>query len=45
MQQLLRIENNDHFHFSDLLLFFSFFIQSQESIYEPPRLKFTLWHL
>ena len=41
MQQLLRIENIYHLYFSDLFLIF-FIIQSGESTYEPPRLKFTL---
>ena len=46
MQQLLRIENSYHLHFLDLFFgFFYFFIQSGESIYEPLRLEFTLWHL
>ena len=43
MQPLPRIENIYHIHFLDLLL--RFFIQSGESIYEPSRLKFILWHL
>ena len=43
MQQLLYIENIYHLCFSDLLMLF--FIQSRESIYEPPRIQFTLWNL
>ena len=39
MQQLLHTENIYCPYFSDLLLVFSFFIQSGESVYEPPRLK------
>ena len=45
MQQLLRIEIIYHLHFVDLIVAFLFFIQSGESIFEPPRLKFTLRYL
>ena len=41
MQQLLLIENIYHLHFLDLLMLALFFIQSGESIYGTPRLKFT----
>ena len=44
MEQLLCIENTCRLYFLDLLLLFFFFIQSREPIYEPPRIKFTLWH-
>ena len=45
MQTLLHIENIDHLYFSDLLLPSCFFIQLRDSIYDPTRLKFALWHL
>ena len=41
MQSLWHIENIYHLCFSDLKLFFTF-IQSGESIYEPPPLKIVL---
>ena len=40
MQQLLRIENIYHLHLFGFIVVFFFFIQSGESIYEPPQIQF-----
>ena len=42
MHLLWHIENIYHPNFLDLLLFFSFFVQPGESIFESTRLTFTL---
>ena len=44
-QQSPHIENIYYLHFAGLLLLFLFFNHTRESMYDPSRLKVTLWHL